>query len=154
MGEKVSWARRGLLVLLWLPAIALALAMWSWEHRLMGDRSEGLSPIRLVYVQMDRSERNDFVRQVRRFTDQHHFDLNIRQLTPDPDEIFFQLSRDNILLLGSNNANVRTPEFRFSFAFYRQREKPPPSLAEIDPLMASLKAMLADVPGLVMTKEE
>jgi hypothetical protein len=120
----------------------------------MGDRSEGFSPIRLVYVQMDRSERNDFVRQVRRFADQHHFDLNIRQLAPDPDEIFFQLSRDNILLLGSNNANGRTPEFRFSFAFYRQREKPPPSLAEIDPLMASLKKMLADVPGLVVTKEE
>lgn len=120
----------------------------------MGDRSEGLSPIRLVYVQMDRSERNDFVRQVRRFADQHHFDLIAKQLAPDPDEIFFQLSRDNILLLGSNRSNRRATEFQFAFIFYRQREKPPPSLAEIDPLMASLKAMLADVPGLVMTKEE
>ncbi|ACI93715.1 hypothetical protein OCAR_6603 [Afipia carboxidovorans OM5] len=120
----------------------------------MSDRSEGSSPIRLLYVQMDRSERNHFVQQVRRFADQHHFDLNIRQLTPDPDEIFFQLSQKNILLLGSNRSKRRAPEFQFAFIFYRQREKSSPSLAEIDPLMVSLKKLLADVPGLVVTKEE
>jgi hypothetical protein len=118
----------------------------------MVDREPQL-PLRFIDVQMDRSERDHFIQQVKGFADWHHFDLIAKQLAPDPDEIFFQLSRDNILLLGSNNANGRTPEFRFSFAFYRQREKPPPSLTEIDPLMASLKTMLADVPGLVITKE-
>jgi hypothetical protein len=72
-------------VLLWLPGIALALVMWPWERSFMYDRSEGLASIRLFYVQMDRSERNYFIQQVRRFAGEQHFDLNVRQLTPDPD---------------------------------------------------------------------
>lgn len=133
MGEKVSWVRRGLLVLLWLPVVAMVLAMWSWEHKPMMDRKPHL-PLRFVDVQMNHTERDHFIEQVRRFADQHRFDLNIRQLPPDPDEVFFQLSRNNILLLGSNNASGHVPEFQFSFAFYQQRKIPPPSLAEIDPL--------------------
>jgi len=120
----------------------------------MVDHSEGSSPIRLLYVQMDRSERDHFVQQVRHFADQHRFDLNIRQLTPDPDEIFLYLARDNIQFLGTKNSNIVAPKVGFSLGFYQQREKSPPSLAEIDALMASLKKMLADVPGLVITREE
>ena len=120
----------------------------------MYDRSEGLAPIRLLYVQMDRSERNYFIQQVRRFAGDQHFDLNIRQLTPDPDEIFFQLSRDNILLLGSNRVTAHGLEFQFSFGFYQQRLMSLPSLDEIDPLMVSLKKLLTEVPGLIIAKDE
>lgn len=56
----------------------------------MMDRKPHL-PLRFVDVQMNHTERDHFIEQVRRFADQHRFDLNIRQLPPDPDEVFLSI---------------------------------------------------------------
>jgi hypothetical protein len=67
---------------------------------------------------------------------------------------FLYLVRDNIQFLGTKSSSIVVPKLGFSLGFYQQDEKPPPSLADIDPLMASLKNLLADVPRLVIAKEE
>jgi hypothetical protein len=120
----------------------------------MYDRSEPLSPIRLVYVQIERSQRDALSGKIQMFADQQHFRSSTKLSSPDPDDIFFYLARDNIQFMGTKNSNTGAPKLQFSLAFYQQRQMPPPSLAEIDPLMTSLKKLLADVPGLVITKEE
>jgi hypothetical protein len=103
---------------------------------------------------MDRIERDRMTQQIRRFADQYHFESIIKPSSPDPDDIFFQLWRDNIQLAGTKRPRNGTNDLEFAFAFYRRRQMAMPSMSEIDPLMVALKKMLAEVPGLVVTKEE
>lgn len=126
MGEKASSFRRWLPALLWLPVIALALMMWFWERKPMHNHAASLLPIRFVDVQMDRSQRDRFTRQVVAFGDE----------------------------FGFRTSGAGAPKLQFSLTFYGQFEKPSPSLAQIDPLVKSLKNFLADVPGLTITKEQ
>lgn len=116
--------------------------------------NESLSPIRLIYVQMDRSERDHFARQIVAFGDRFGFKTSIRQIPVDPDEITFYLARNNIQFWGTKNSEQATQKLQFSLAFYGQFGEPSPSFGQIDPLMKSLKSFLADVPGLTITKEQ
>ncbi len=149
--EKVLRIRRWLP---WLPAILLALVMIYWESTRMPPDFEPISPMRSIEVRISRSDRNHFTAQMRKFAETHGFTSLIKPGTPDPDDIFFQLWRDNIDLLATKSSDVDPPDLEFLVAFYRQRFKSPPSQTDINLLMESLKRLLEDIPGVRITERQ
>lgn len=119
----------------------------------MDSLRDPLFPMRSFDVGIDRIQRDALSIKVQIFALRQNFESKTKLSSPDPDDIFFYLMRNDVQFMGTRRSRQGSRDLEYSFAFYRQRDRAPPSLAEIDSLMVSLKTLLGEVPGLMITNE-
>ena len=119
----------------------------------MGARfDDGIAPLRLVEIRIEKSARDPFVEQMRQFAVAFDFTALIKPSSPDPDDVFFQMWRYDVDLLGAKASDTGPLDLKFTVGFYPKPPRPPPPLADVDVLVEGLMRFLVQVPGAKITQ--
>jgi hypothetical protein len=129
----------------WIVLTALLLGPVTAEERAMATRLESLSPLRTIEIRIDANARELLVEQMRKFADTFGFTARIEPSSPDSDDVFFQMWRQDVDLLGARTSKKRAPGLTFTFGVFPKRFQPVPPPANVDLLVEGLRQFIGQV---------
>jgi hypothetical protein len=116
----------------------------------MSARQETRFPLRSVHVRIDKGARDRLVVQMRNFGYAFSFDVLIRTMSPDPNDVMFNFSRHDLDLVGSNRSDTGAPDLTFGINFYPKWSEAGPPAENLEVLVQGLKMFLEEVPGAMI----
>lgn len=115
----------------------------------------GNFPVRNFLVHVGKSEFGQFERQMSKFGAAFGFDNKSKAGGPDPYDIVFYMTRNEVDLVGTDDTKKSESGLKYSIGFYPKVDgsAPPPSPENVDVLVEGLKKFLAPVEGAVITED-
>ena len=127
-------------------AIILASLLWglvSACEKPMTDKSDSQVPIRVVAISVQKSDRDAFFEQLKKFSDKHAFAIRIAPVRPDGEHFIVQMWREDIKGIGVNSIDPAA----FEIGFY-ENSRHPVSAEKLDTLLSDLKNIIGEVKGV------
>lgn len=112
----------------------------------------GIFPLRSFHARLSRRQFNAFAQQMSRFAMAFHFNDLSRQATPDPNDVFFYMERNELNLIGGTVPPMGETDLIYQIGFYPRHDRAPPPPENVDGLVEGLKTFLAPVEGIVLTE--
>ena len=110
----------------------------------------GQPPIRSLRVTIDESQREEFFDQLRKFADQHGFEISIRDSGLSNELFVVDMRRDDIEIISRNPFDPRI----FRISFYDKYPGHPVNEETADELLNDLKSFIGEIPNITITEEK
>jgi hypothetical protein len=116
----------------------------------MSATQDTLYPLRSIDLRIDMGQRDRFVDQMKKFGRAYGFDVLIRTMSPDPNNVMFNFTRQDLDLVGSHRSDTGAPDLTFGISFYPKWTRPGPPAENVEVLVQGLKTFLRDIPGAII----
>jgi hypothetical protein len=107
-------------------------------------------PVRIVKVTFERTAREEFVKQVRKFADTHAFAIRVSQSSPDPDDTLVQMWRQDAKMLVVRVRDTSAQQLRYDVGIYANGDRSLPMTA-VDQLVEGLRLTVQPIPLATFT---
>jgi hypothetical protein len=115
-------------------------------------KQEPRFPIKRFYIRMEKTKFKQYQMRMHEFGKAFAFSMRIRPTSPDPYDIYFVYTRDDIDMSSANASDSGATDLKFSIGFYPKRDRSPPPPENVNVLVEGLKKFLAPVEGAVITE--
>jgi D-arabinose 1-dehydrogenase-like Zn-dependent alcohol dehydrogenase len=146
-GRGVVMKRRGALAMTLGALVAITGFM---GLGVMATRAAVELPVRAIKITFSRSAREEFVGQIKKFSDEHAFEIRVSQSTPDPEDTLVQMWRADAKMLAVHVRDASTQELRYDVGIYTNGEQPL-SMAAMDQLVDGLRLSVKFIPSATFT---
>ncbi len=131
-----------------LIAIAIAIGMLGTETWATSAATK--LPVRIIKITFESAAREKFVEHVRSFAKSQAFEIRVRQRSPDPDDTFIQMRRQDAELLIVRVRTAQSQELRYDVGTYANGDQPLP-IDTVDQLVEILRATVEAAPITTFT---
>lgn len=137
----------------WLLLAGLLFHLVGCGDDAMSKKQQSRLPLRSVDVRFVREDRDRFVAQMRKFGVAFGFDVLVRSMSPDPNDLMFNFSRPDIDLTAANHSDTGAPDLTFAIGFYAKWSQSGPPSENLDVLVHGLKTYLQEIPTATMSDQ-
>ena len=116
----------------------------------MATRAAVELPVRDLKITFSKSAREEFVAQIKKFADEHAFEIRVSQSTPDPEDTLVQMWRADAKMLAVHVRDVSTQDLRYDVGIYTNGEQPL-SMTAVDQLVDGLRLSIKPIPSAMFT---
>jgi hypothetical protein len=135
---------------LFIALIALAIAIGMLGTEAWTTSTATRHPVRTIKITFESAAREKFVEHVRSFAESQAFEIRVRQRSPDPDDTFIQMRRQDAELLVVRVRTSQPQELRYDVGIYANGEQPLP-IDTVGQLVEILRATVEAVPIATFT---
>jgi len=107
-------------------------------------------PLRTIDIILARDLREQYVIQIRKFSDTYAFAIRVSQSSPDPDDILVQLWREDVKLIAVNGSDTGASDLTYFIGIYENGDHPIPVTA-VDQLVEGLRDTVGQIEGAIFT---
>jgi hypothetical protein len=116
----------------------------------MATRAAVELPVRDLKITFSKSAREEFVAQIKKFADEHAFEIRVSQSTPDPEDTLVQMWRADAKMLAVHVRDASTQDLRYDVGIYTNGEQPL-SMTAVDQLVDGLRLSVKPLPSATFT---
>ncbi|MPZ10979.1 MAG: hypothetical protein GEU89_12330 [Kiloniellaceae bacterium] len=116
----------------------------------MATRAAVELPVRDLKITFSKSAREEFVAQIKKFADEHDFEIRVSQSTPDPEDTLVQMWRADAKMLAVHVRDASTQDLRYDVGIYTNGEQPL-SMTAVDQLVDGLRLSVKPLPSATFT---
>lgn len=136
-----------------IVVMALLLGIGAVDGGVMSANSGNELPIQVLEVRIPTFATDQLVDRIRNFAETYAFAIRVSQSSPDPNNIFVQMWREDIKLIGSNVSDTGASDITFKTFFYKICDRPI-SAEIVDQLVGGLKRIIGEVEGITFSEEK
>ncbi len=81
-------------------------------------------PIRTVKVTIAKTQREDFINEIKTFADSYGLAFRVAQISPNPEHIHVQMWREDVSIDALNNSDTGAPDLTYAIFFYTNGDHP------------------------------
>jgi hypothetical protein len=107
-------------------------------------------PVRALKITFSKSAREEFVAQIKKFADEHAFEIRVSQSTPDPKVTLVQMWRADAKMLAVHVRHASTQDLRYDVGIYTNGEQLL-SMTAVDQLVDGLRFSIKPIPSAMFT---